>query len=102
MPPRALGNSWVVGQGLTGPGGKPLSRQAANNLMQQAPASVQNAPNSNAFQAWLSQHQLHAVVGPISRRAGSGTSKLIEGGWLLALSLVLIAATVWVVRRRAA
>jgi hypothetical protein len=26
----------------------------------------------------------------------------IEGGWLLALSLLLIAATVWLVRRRAA
>jgi hypothetical protein len=26
----------------------------------------------------------------------------IEGGWLLALSLLLIAATIWLVRRRAA
>jgi hypothetical protein len=26
----------------------------------------------------------------------------IEGGWLLALSVLLIAATVWLVRRRAA
>jgi hypothetical protein len=26
----------------------------------------------------------------------------IEGGWLLALSMLLIAVTVWVVRRRAA
>jgi hypothetical protein len=28
--------------------------------------------------------------------------QLIEGGWLLALSLILLAATVWLVRRRAA
>jgi hypothetical protein len=28
--------------------------------------------------------------------------QLIEGGWLLALSLLLIAATIWLVRRRAA
>ena len=28
--------------------------------------------------------------------------QLIEGGWLLALSLVLLAATVWLVHRRAA
>jgi hypothetical protein len=28
--------------------------------------------------------------------------QLIEGGWLLALSVLLIAATVWLVRRRAA
>ena len=28
--------------------------------------------------------------------------QLIEGGWLLALSLLLIAATIWIVRRRAA
>jgi hypothetical protein len=26
----------------------------------------------------------------------------IEGGWLLALSVLLIAATIWLVRRRAA
>ena len=28
--------------------------------------------------------------------------QLIEGGWLLALSVLLIAVTVWLVRRRAA
>jgi hypothetical protein len=28
--------------------------------------------------------------------------QLVEGGWLLALSLILLAATVWLVRRRAA
>jgi hypothetical protein len=28
--------------------------------------------------------------------------QFIEGGWLLALSVILIAATVWLVRRRAA
>ena len=28
--------------------------------------------------------------------------QFIEGGWLLALSLLLIAATIWLVRRRAA
>jgi hypothetical protein len=28
--------------------------------------------------------------------------QLIEGGWLLALSVVCFAATVWLVRRRAA
>jgi hypothetical protein len=28
--------------------------------------------------------------------------QLIEGGWLLALSAVLIAAAIWLVRRRAA
>jgi len=28
--------------------------------------------------------------------------QFIEGGWLLVLSLLLIAATIWLVRRRAA
>ncbi len=28
--------------------------------------------------------------------------QLIEGGWLLALSVVLLAAAIWLVRRRAA
>ena len=30
------------------------------------------------------------------------TFQLIEGGWLLALAVLLIAATVWLVHRRAA
>jgi hypothetical protein len=28
--------------------------------------------------------------------------QFVEGGWLLALSVILIAVTVWLVRRRAA
>ena len=37
----------------------------------------------------------------ISRPAGSGQFQWIEGGWLLALSALLIAVTVWLVRGRA-
>jgi hypothetical protein len=36
------------------------------------------------------------------RRRGGPGREWIEGGWLLALSVLLIAATIWPVRRRAA
>ena len=41
--------------------------------------------------------------GPTTRRrASSGRSSWIEGGWLLGLSVLLFGVTVWLVRRRAA
>ncbi len=39
---------------------------------------------------------------PLPPRPGSWPFQWIEGGWLLALSVLLIAATIWLVRRRAA
>jgi hypothetical protein len=48
---------------------------------------------------WTSGHTSWARYIPVSR---FWPMQLIEGGWLLALSILLIAATVWLVRRRAA
>jgi ABC-2 family transporter protein len=96
------GNSaWVVSQWYTGADGKHVSQSTVDNLLQQAPASVKNSPDPNAFQAWLSQHHYTQwwAYQPQSR---FWHFQLIEGGWLLALSLILLAATVWLVRRRAA
>ena len=78
-----------------------VSQQAFNQLAQQAPASVQNSPNPGAFQNWLAQQHYTQWTSnePASR---FWHFQLIEGGWLLALSLILLAGTVWLVRNRAA
>jgi hypothetical protein len=74
------------------------------NLLQQfcPPSAVgPGKPSSGALAQCLSQHgyTLWTSYQPASR---FWPFQLIEGGWLLALSVVLIAATVWLVRRRAA
>ena len=55
----------------------------------------------NALSNWLAQQHYTqwASYEPASR---FWHFQLIEGGWLLALSVVLIAASIWLVRRRAA
>ena len=104
-PLRTTGNppsdAWVLSNYATGPNGQVLSQRALNQLFQQAPASVQNSPNPNALQNWLAQQHYTQWTSyePASR---FWHFQLIEGGWLLALSVVLIAAAVWLVRRRAA
>jgi hypothetical protein len=94
-------DAWVLGNYATGPNGQVLSQRALNQLFQQAPASVQNSPNPNALQNWLAQQHYTQWTSyePASR---FWHFQLIEGGWLLALSVVLIAAAIWLVRRRAA
>ncbi len=93
--------AWVLGTYATGPNGQVLGQRALNQLFQQAPASVQNSLSPNALSNWLArQHYTQwTTYEPASR---FWHFQLIEGGWLLALSAVLIAAAVWLVRRRAA
>jgi hypothetical protein len=74
-----------------------------NVLAQFCPSGVGVKPSSGlvgGFARCLSQHgyTLWASYQPASR---FWPFQLIEGGWLLAVSAVLIAGTVWVVRRRA-
>jgi ABC-type transport system involved in multi-copper enzyme maturation permease subunit len=93
--------AWVLSNYATGPNGQVLSQRALNQLFQQAPASVQNSRNPNALANWLAQQHYTQWTSyePASR---FWHFQLIEGGWLLALSVVLIAAAIWLVRRRAA
>ena len=93
--------AWILGNYATGPNGQVLSQRALNQLFQQAPASVQNSPNPNALRTgWPSSTTRSGRR--TSRRSRFWHFQLIEGGWLLALSVVLIAAAIWLVRRRAA
>jgi len=93
-------SAWILGSYATGPNGQVLSQQSLDQLSRQAPASVQNSPNPNAFTNWLAQQHITqwTTYEPASR---FWHFQLIEGGWLLALAAILLTATVWLVRRRA-
>jgi hypothetical protein len=97
VPSASINNSsgWVISNFAKTPGGQPVS---LNYLYNQLPASVQNSPNQNAFIDWLNAHHYTqwTSLQPDSR---FWPFQLIEGGWLLALSVALIAATVWLVHR---
>jgi hypothetical protein len=92
---------WVVGQWYTGPSGTPVRQQTIRSVMAHAPASVRNSLNPDAATAYLSAHH-YAQWSAYQPESRFWHFQLIEGGWLLALSLILLAATVWLVRRRAA
>jgi uncharacterized Tic20 family protein len=97
------GMPWVVGQFTTGPGGDTVSQSewsAAISRMQAALGPIRPGEGQRYF-AWLTrQGYVHWFsYQPASR---FWPFQFIEGGWLLALGLLLGAATVWLVRRRTA
>jgi hypothetical protein len=65
------------------------------------PAGALGKPTPTSTAQCFAQHGYSHLTSyqPASR---FWTFQWIEGGWLLALSALLIAVTVWVVRRRAA
>jgi hypothetical protein len=75
---------WVISQWWTGRNGKTVTNE--NQII----ALINKS--HRGFTEWT-------VYQPAARY---WHFQLIEGGWLLALSLLLIAATIWLVRRRAA
>jgi hypothetical protein len=87
-------SAWVTSQWLAGPDGKHVGEL---NI----PLSVQNSSNPDAFTNWL---RTAHITQWWSYVPGSDfwRFQLIEGGWLLGLSALLIAAAIWAVRRRAA
>jgi ABC-2 family transporter len=78
-------------------------RAPANLLFRFCPPSVMGPgkPSQGALNTCLTRHgyTLWTSYQPANR---FWTFQLTEGGWLIALSMLLIAATVWLVRRRAA
>jgi len=95
------GAGWVISSWAKAPNGQILSQADLGNVAAHLPASVQNSPDPNAFTDWLTQHgyTMWQSVQPDSR---FWQFQLIEGGWLLAVSALLIAGTVVLVRRRGA
>ncbi len=100
------GSAWVLSQRWTKGGTFAFSgwRDAPHNLLQRCasvPAGPLRKPTSATLAQCFSQHGYTHVTSyqPASR---FWAFQWIEGGWLLALSMLLIAVTVWLVRRRAA
>jgi hypothetical protein len=105
------GSAWILAQWWT-KGGVTQSRAAMVNLMDSVfgryiPAVPSDDVHLFKQQALASTMQYLTQHGyTYSTRYQPGSRywpfQWIEGGWLLALSLLLLAATVWLVRRRAA
>ena len=97
---------WIVSQNWT-KGGQAVSQTVLYQVLQGAPAQVAGkgggGPNLHALVAWqyLVQHGYIQVTSyqPATR---FWAFQWVEAGWLLGLSVLLIAVTVWLVRRRAA
>jgi len=102
--------AWIINQGWF-KGRNPASLDTINqtlapvdvravtpNLFQPGPATPANVGDPVQY---LIQHGLTQLT-TYQPSSLFWTFQWIEGGWLLALSLILIAATVWLVRRRAA
>ena len=97
--PNPPGSAWIISQWYS-KGGKfafpARGSQIINALQQYSCDSSQLSPPQCLTQhgyTWWASYQPGSRFWPF---------QWIEGGWLLALSVLLIAATVWLVRRRAA
>lgn len=99
------GSAWITSQWWTKGGRFAFAGQPPDSLLQQlcspTPAGPLGKPSHQTFFRCLSQHGYTTWTSyqPASR---FWTFQWIEGGWLLALSVLLTAATIWLVRRRAA
>jgi hypothetical protein len=98
VPSASIGNSsgWVISYLEKAPDGQFLSQ---NDL--HVPASVQDSSGPNAFSQWLAKNGYTnwTSIQPDSR---FWQFQLTEGGWLLAVSALLIGGTIWLIRRRGA
>ena len=98
------GTGWIISQWWTKDGRFAFAGSPPLNLLNQfcsAPPSGPGKPSQGTFAQCLAQHgyTMWTSYQPASR---FWPFQWIEGGWLLALSALLIAATVWLVQRRAA
>ena len=91
---------WVLSTWYTGAGGKPANPAVVNQILGLFPHDGAPKVKETLAQA-LAQHgitQWWRYI-PVSR---FWPMQFIEAGWLLALSVLFIAGTAWLVRRRAA
>ncbi len=99
------GSAWITSQWWTKGGEFAFAGRPPDSLLQQlcssSPAGPLGKPLHQTFFQCLSQHGYTTWTSyqPASR---FWPFQWIEGGWLLALSVLLIAATIWLARRRAA
>ena len=98
--PFSVNDPWVLSSWFTGPGGKPANQSVVNQVFGLFPNHGAPKVNETLAQAFA-QHgitQWWRYI-PVSR---FWPMQFVEAGWLLALSVLLVAATVWLVRHRAA
>jgi hypothetical protein len=90
------GDPWVVSQWFTGRGGQTVSQAVVNRVVGQyqinSSAQLNRVLAQHGYTGWTRYI-------PLSR---FWPMQFVEAGWLLVLSALLIAGTVWLVRRRAA
>jgi hypothetical protein len=97
--PNLPGSAWIVSQWYTKGGTFAFAAQGpgiVNAVSRFCPGNFNGSPaqclSQHGYTQW-SSYQPGSRFWPF---------QWIEGGWLLALSVLLIAASVWLVRRRAA
>jgi ABC-type transport system involved in multi-copper enzyme maturation permease subunit len=94
-------SAWVLSQQWFTRGDQPVSRSVVAQVLQGTPfAGKGGVPD--ALSSW--QYLVHHGYTQWTTYQPAGrfwTFQWIEGGWVLALSVMLIATTVWLVRRRA-
>jgi hypothetical protein len=95
-------SAWVISQQWFTKSGRPASQSVLSQLLQRAPGQLfgkGGIPKSLTVWQYLAQHGYTQLTTyqPADR---FWPFQWIEGGWLLALSVLLIAGTVWLVRRR--
>ena len=98
--PATPSSPWILSTFYTSQGGRPANMAVVNQVSELFPHDGPPKVTGSLGQA-LAQHgitQWWRYI-PVSR---FWPMQFIEGGWLLALSVLLMAATVWLVRRRAA
>ncbi len=93
------GVPWLLSQWWTAPGGVPASQGEINHLSTQL-RQAGGLPTPQAVQQWFAEqgYLKYFTYQPASR---FWPFQLIEGGWLLALCLLLGGATIWLIRHRA-
>jgi hypothetical protein len=93
-----LGTNWILSQGYS-EDGRPVGQSAVEQLLREAPTG--NSEKGFDPTHYLLQHG-YTVVTSYQPASRFWAFQWIEAGWLLALSLLLLTATLWLVRRRAA
>jgi ABC-type transport system involved in multi-copper enzyme maturation permease subunit len=96
------GSAWIIAQRWLTNAGRPASQLVLSHVLAEGgPQMAGKGGVPDALSAWRylveRGYMQRTTYQPASR---FWSFQLIEGGWLLALSLLLIAATIWLVRRR--
>ena len=98
---KVSGSAWIINQQWTTKSGHPVSSSVLGQVLAGTKFSAgDGVPQSLLAWQELARHGYRQVT-TYQPAARFWLFQWIEGGWLLALSIVLIGATVWLVRRRA-